>query len=376
MPRTMQRLGFLARLLMLTGPLALSAQRSSPSASTRVDGESSAEFTRLHSAVELRDGLVVVVDILERTASVITFRDGAVRAFARTGAGPREIGLPWRLVSLGGDSAAIIDAQHARALVVRPDGSPGAFVQTPGAPGMETLGPRASTARVLGARTLVAEGRRGDTLTVMRVGSDGRARVIAALRRPPAEPGRQAVRMGGAEVERRMDPNGGNANPFPYPNELWEASPDGWVVIVSRDPYRVSWITTSGERVDGPVYAVEARAISTATRDSLAVEHVRELPALVAARTGRYRWPATVPAFAVGRTPTVFIDPRGRAWVRRLHLAEEPPLYDVFDRTGRRVRQVHLEGTERLVGFGNRHLLVAVRDADDAEFVRRVRFTY
>lgn len=351
--------------LAATIPRAVSAQ-------VNRRAESASEFTRVLSALELSPNLAVVIDFRERKASIVDFRTGAIRSFARSGAGPRELGLPWRLVDLGGDSAAIVDAQHGRALVVRPNGDPGELIRIPGG-----VSDAVRTARVLPTGALLFERRSApESVFVVRSTNSGRDQVVSALQAAPGRVVRTRRRGELGEVVRRADVNTGGLDPYPYPGELWEAAPDGWIAVASRSPYRVSWVAPSGIRRVGPEYPIEAQAVSNATKDSLAVDHVREVPAFVAPRPGRYRWPATLPAFYVGRTPTLLFDPLGRVWIRRIHLGEEPPLFDVFDRTGRRVRQVRLDSNERLVGFGRRSLLVAVRDADELEAIRRVPFTF
>ena len=376
MTRTVSRASIILLAITAAFALPVEAQSASSRRPSRILGESAPEFTRVLSAVELAGDLVVAVDSRERSASIVDLRSGELREFTRSGAGPRELGLPWRLVSLPGDSAVIIDAQHARALVVRPDGSPGALVQVPDGPSAHSLGARASSARIVRDGGVVFETSSGGSLNVVRQQRSQPTQTIAPLLPNPDPSSPVVQRTGNPEVVRRADPGAGNIDPYPYPHELWEAAPDGWVAIVSRTPYRVIWYSPSGERRVGPVIAVESRAVTPATRDSLAADHVRDAPAFGASRVGRYRWPAQLPAFAIGRAPTLFIDPVGRVWVRRLHTAEEAPLYDVFDRTGTRVQQVRLEANERLVGFGRASLLVVVRNADDLEAIRRVRFVF
>lgn len=354
---------------------AASAQATAARSAPRTVGESPSQFTRILSASELGSGLIVAIDHRDRSISIVDVRKGSARAFARSGAGPREVGLPWRLVSLG-DSAAIVDPQHARMLIVRADGTPGAFVSTPTGGGSEPFGAVAQSARVLTDGTLLTERRTPDGLILVRTTRSGAGQSVATLAQTPVPGAAPSRGSGTPTVVRRVDPGSGNLNPFPYPGEVWELAPDGWVVIASREPYRVTWISPSGARAEGPAVPVEARAVTPATRDSLATDHVRDAPGLGEARVGRYRWPDRLPAFSVARTPTLFVDPQGRAWIRRLHLGEEPALYDVFDRKGVRVRQVRLEANERLVGFGRAGLLVAVRDADELEALRLVRFDF
>ena len=45
--------------------------------------------------------------------------------------------------------------------------------------------------------------------------------------------------------------------------------------------------------------------------------------------------------------------------------------YDAIDRSGRRIRAIHLPRNERIVGFGAVSVYVAVRDDDGIERLRR-----
>lgn len=336
-------------------------------------------FTRILSATALANDLVLVVDSREISSSIVDLQSGAVRPFAQSGAGPREIGLPWRLITFAGDSAAIVDARYARALVARSNGTPGAFVQIPGSPDGSRLGGNAASARVDARGALYIERRlAGDSLGIFRVRADAapmRRMGVVALTPLPAH--LRPQRVGGGEfVVARAGSRGVPIDAFPYPGEQWEVALDGWIAIASRAPYRVSWITPEGQRRDGPEIAIEGWPVTDATRRAITAELLREAPVRGGADSSSFRWQETLPAFATGRGPTLLIDRAGRAWVRRLHRAEDAPLYDVFDRTGRRLRQVRLARGERLVGFGAGAMLIAVRDADDLEAVRRVALQF
>jgi len=366
----------LALLLSLTACTEVASAQSGGATSRAGTAPTQSEhaFTRILSATALAGDLVLVVDTRPMSVSLADLRTGEVRAFARAGAGPREIGLPWRLITLAGDSAAVVDVRNARVLVARASGSPGAFVQSPGSPDGTRLGVNAESARIDARGALYFERRlSGDSLALFRLGPDApQMRRMGAVALTPLPAHRQPIQTGGGEIVFALGSTPGPIDAFPFPGEQWEVAADGWIAIASRAPYRISWITPEGQRRDGPEVALENWSVTDATRRAVNAERLREGPLRGRADPSRFRWPETLPAFATGRSPVLMLDRAGHAWIRRLHSAEDEPLYDVFDRSGRRIRQVRLAHGERLVGFGAGAMLVAVRDADDLEAVRRV----
>ena len=68
---------------------------------------------------------------------------------------------------------------------------------------------------------------------------------------------------------------------------------------------------------------------------------------------------------------TIRVDPLGRAWVRRHTRADGGSAYDLFDRRGRRVRALTLDGHRIVVGFGPGSVYIAAFDALDRAFLER-----
>ena len=81
-----------------------------------------------------------------------------------------------------------------------------------------------------------------------------------------------------------------------------------------------------------------------------------------------YTWPDVKPAPVAG---TVRVDPLGRAWVRRHTRADGGSVYDLFDRQGRRVRVLTMDGHRIVVGFGSESVYIAAFDALDRAYLER-----
>lgn len=70
----------------------------------------------------------------------------------------------------------------------------------------------------------------------------------------------------------------------------------------------------------------------------------------------------------------VRVTPEGVAWVSRTVKGAAPtPVYDVFDGTGKLVRQVTLRPGSRVVGFGKGTLYVVRMNDDDLQYLERYR---
>lgn len=67
------------------------------------------------------------------------------------------------------------------------------------------------------------------------------------------------------------------------------------------------------------------------------------------------------------------VTPEGEAWVRRHVKSGEFETYDVFDASGRRVRQIVLPAGRALVGFGRGTLYAAAEDDDGQQWLERYR---
>jgi hypothetical protein len=88
-------------------------------------------FTSIGSVRELPDGRVIVADRRDRTLQRLDLATGEAVAIGRTGAGPREWGVPGRLTPMRGDTTLMEDFINARFFIINPDGLPGATFRVP-----------------------------------------------------------------------------------------------------------------------------------------------------------------------------------------------------------------------------------------------------
>lgn len=79
-------------------------------------------------------------------------------------------------------------------------------------------------------------------------------------------------------------------------------------------------------------------------------------------------WPDQLPPFL---DDAVEFDMDGMLWVRRTTAARAPATYDVINSRGKRAFSVVLPSDRRIVGFGDRTVLVAHTDEDGLEHLER-----
>ena len=88
--------------------------------------------------------------------------------------------------------------------------------------------------------------------------------------------------------------------------------------------------------------------------------------------SGRREFAATRPPFLFDAD--VHVTPDGRAWIPRSRAAGDSiPRYDVFDRSGRKIQEVRLRPSSRVIGFGRGTIYVVRRDIDDLQHLERFR---
>lgn len=364
-------LGAIAALLIAIVPKA-EAQRvrivEAPSQ------RSASSFTRLTSLAELGDGSTIVIEAAERVAFRVTWPTGVATQVAGTGAGPLEVGYALRALPLGGGRAVIHDAEHQRWLVVSAGGRPGGFHPL-GDDGDVSRLTRSVTGIPSGPNAIVFEERdanpgAGASLVEWRGISGG-----THLRGRRGIPRRvaQAVAIGGVVPAMPMSSN----PPFVVPTDLWTASSDGWLAIVSSEPYRVELTSPDGRKFEGATIRVPRLSVTGQTREERTRELVRQMGRRAQSDPSRYAWPDTLPAFHIdGYFPTLHFAPDGKLWVRRTVGAEDRPAFDVFSREAQLVERVMLPLGTRLLALGEHALYLLVRDADDLEYIQRTPFRY
>jgi hypothetical protein len=84
-------------------------------------------------------------------------------------------------------------------------------------------------------------------------------------------------------------------------------------------------------------------------------------------------WPKYLPPFpAPFPDRSVRFAPDQLLWINRTMAPQEPPCFDILDRSGRVIRRVVLPKQTVLLGFGRGSTLYAARtDADDLMYIQR-----
>lgn len=346
-------------------------------------------FSLVNTVRELSDGQLVVADPLGGTLVMLDPTLQRARPLGREGGGPGEYRQPDAVWPLPGDSTLLVDLGNARLTVISPDGTlgrgqplaPGEFA--PGRP-LSLFIPRGVDRNgwlyIEGARAM--GGAPSDSVAIMRVMGEA----------APAPVGRVKL------ADTRQETSGGandrsvRVRPVPLsPVDAWGVGPDGSVAVARSADYHLDWILPDGRTVSGPPVEHRPVAIRQAEREEWELERSRAgggIGISIEVENGRTTmsfgrtgsggrgesdlsdlpWPQTMPAFVGG---TVWVDGRGRAWVRRSRPAGEAALYDVFDGTGRPVAQIRFPEGRRLVGFGERALYAVHVDDFDLQTLER-----
>ena len=145
-----------------------------------------------------------------------------------------------------------------------------------------------------------------------------------------------------------------NIRKVPFtPHDDWAVFPDGRLVIVRTDAYRLDQrAATGGALIRGPRITYAPVAVVDADRIGV----IDPLP--------KYKPPFEGPSTSVA--------PDGRVWVRRTTAATDSTArYDIFDSSGRVLSRVALPPRTRLAGFGKATIYLVRRDEDDLEYLGR-----
>ena len=341
------------------------------------------DFGYIHAVRELPDGAVLVPDpvggALYRTAM-----DAGVRTIVGgVGEGPGEYLQPDAVWPLPGDSTLLVDLGKAR--LVR-------------------LGPELEFGST---HPIAMFSDDGGMVAAIPQGVDARGNIYASVPGgyPPPDSGAIArIDPGTASIdtvgsyklrEITMEESEGRvrASLIPLsPGDAWGVAASGAVVVARSEDYGVDWLdagaVTRGVDIaynPVPITAAEKLAhldtrrrhagvgieIMTAADGSTETRFYRGSSGR-SARLGPddYAWPDAKPAPVAG---TVRVDPLGRAWVRRHTNSNAGSAYDLFDRQGRRVRALTMDGHRTVVGFGPESVYVAAFDALDRAFLERYR---
>lgn len=357
-------------------PLPLGAQtpqlRLKPASATHPE-----EFSGIERIRELADGRVIALDSAEPKLYLVDFRAGTAAQLGRVGDGPEEYRWPNGLFALGGDSTLVSDARTRR-LILLHQGRP--VSTTPASAPVMT----SSDGFILGAGggyimrgfTPTGLGRavdQGDSLIVARFSRQtGRGDTLARMRSGfgglPGSATRSTpmAEAAAGPVARRQ------YMAAPVIGDQAFGFPDGWVAVARMEPYRVDWITPTGEVRRGPPINAPLAPLNDKEK--------RFYLARAAARDGQPAgepadikdWRPAIPPFWGFFNAALYPAPQGHLVIARAPTVALPtPTYDWVDRSGAFRGQLVLAANESVVGFGAQSIYVVARQTDGTEQLRR-----
>jgi hypothetical protein len=355
---------------MMAGTAAIAAAQTPAQLKLKpADAQLAEEFTMIGSVRELADGRVLVTDLRDNRLLVADLKAGTTRLVGRIGSGPGEYRRTGRLNLLGGDSTLMQDGGNRRWIVLHGDSI--VITMPPESPAIRASLNVASSDRHGRVQTAAfvrpapnqppVDGESAFVLLVQR--STGEVDTIARL----APMWREVEREGTAAGSSRIGSIRSRALDGAEQALLMS---DGWTAIIRLNPYRVDWRGPAGLMVRGAPLPVPLLPVD----DKVKQAYVHRFPP----RAGRgpvevsqiRDWAAYVaPVLTFGSLLEL---PDGKALIHRQNVgANEPTRYDIVDRRGNLTAQLSMASGERVVGFGQRALYVAIKDSDDIERIRR-----
>jgi hypothetical protein len=361
-------------------PIASASAQRRLDLTGRPDATIGEPFTMIAGVRELPGHRALVTDQMDRSIALVDFTAGTRQPVGRQGDGPGEYRFPTAPLPGVADTTWVVDRMLRRTLRVSADGRIAAAalpVPTGGVPG-----------GLAGARGTDRHGRfyfegsgfdqeRGtfiDSVAVVRWNpADGRTEVITRV----SNGGRMRLNLpsGASSLARSI-------TPFPH-LDAWTVLPEGQVVIVHHDPFRIDIIDPAGGVRRGTVIAFTPIAVSAGERAAYRrrVEGARVGALRVGGGSGPQSrgpefpdeaFPKAMPPFIAA---TVLSTPEGEIWVGRSPAAADRTWrYDIFDATGRLLGTAILRAGAVVAGFGAGTVYLARTDpADDLVYLERYR---
>lgn len=319
-------------------------------------GRLSHGFSSINSATELKDGRLLVSDPRDRTLYVADFESDTVVLVGARGEGPYHYMSPGRVIGFHPDSTLQVDLLARRWLFLV--GSDVVAQSSPDDP-------------------MLADGS-------MIFGADRLGRV-ARLVSPPLTPGGSTISLSDSisvvllhrtslkgDTVVRLRPTPPKPEPYEYQAyysaEQAYLNPDGWVVVVRLDPYRVEWLSPTGEWTLGEPLPVEHSPVTGAERHFFG--RLSGASSLGRDWESRFQWPTDVPPVAF-QSEWLF-SPDGHVVLLGQRRAADPGIrYERVDRHGDLIAQITVEDDQRIIAIGREHVYVATTDPDGLLFVSR-----
>lgn len=374
--------------------VSLAAQSKVPSVTlSQPEVELEETFDRISGLRELRDGRVVVTDVLAKSVALADFKAGTVTRIGREGSGPNEYQFPRSLVALPGDTTLIVDVMQRRFLKVLPDGTPSGTIAWPNEMGgVVTVKGADQQGRIYfqgsafsfgggGGPAQISE-RMPDTVPVLRWDrKTQKVDTIARVKGPNL-----GVNVSGGQNNRSV-----TIRQQPWsPQDDWSVTPQGAVGIVRVADYHVDWISPTKQVTSGSKVPYAKVKVTEADREEY-LRRMRNPRGRMMMTDGgggppggggpagarppqpaepQVDFPEEKPPFA---EQSAMMTPDGQLWVRRSATVGTPTTYDVFDATGKQLRQVVLPKNASVAGFGNGTVYVTRTDEDDLVYLGRYR---
>jgi hypothetical protein len=329
-----------------------------------------AELTLARSVRELADGRLLIVDLPEKKVLVADWSTSDVKQVGRNGSGPGEYAQPSLLFALGGDSTLLPDALNGRWLLLHG----AAIVATIGfdAPvivngaqlplGADDQGHVLVTKRrAVGTRGFTDIRQRDSVYLLRVVRVNGRIDTVAML---AARPARITIR-GPADKPTSVEVS---SNPLAA-GELAALYPDGSIAIARLEPYRVDWITPTGQRTRGSPLPFERVRLDEREQRAFVQREAARTAGPPRDPASFPEWPDIVPPFVGG---SLLPAPDGRLWIRRVPTAASPNAsYDVVDRRGALVGRMNAGKDVEVIGFGRGVVFTVVTDDAGIQHLQR-----
>jgi hypothetical protein len=318
-------------------------------------------IAHVSAAAELPDGRVIVTDQNAPAIWTIAPSTGALTRIGSAGGGEGQYIQPGGIYRGANGSTLVLDRAQARVLVLS---SAGAITR------MYSIAVRGTS----GGSTADVDYQKLDARDLAYF-VDRQASFAARLGGPPPTTA-SLVRFDAAtqqstpvvadlrQPEQRVTSTDGPMTLFRRvigsPADGWGVLPDGRVAIVRASPYRVDWVSPTGQVTRGPVMPYDPLPMTDADKQAF-VASIRGQGSAGVGTAGAGSTPSSSatsgPIFAATKPPfqpdDVLVSATGRVWVLRTATAGATDVvYDVFDTTGQRVDRVTFPADHRVVGFG------------------------
>ena len=287
------------RHLIIAISLALAASRMSASAQVAPSqslqpytGVLKAEFSKVVSVRELRDGRILIADGRAQRVVLGDFATGVVTQVGRNGLGPGEYDNVFQLYPLGGDSTLMPEHTAGRWLIF--DGPRVVRTVLADDPALAAAG-----ASIVGADSLgFVVSRRSARMDPARPASlDSISLIRVSTKTAAVDTIANILRRSGDKLV-RAEPNGSVVvvvqPTADFPSEEEALFQDGWLAIARVNPYRVDWRSPNGNWTHGVPLPFTQVPLDMKERHAYS-ERITSAGGLTP--PAHAQWPATVPPF-------------------------------------------------------------------------------